>query len=753
MTEVSFQMQGRFKFEVFNRDGSLSYSTEYTPNFITPTGLNYLNEFGLADCFRFISLGTGTGRNTVLGGGTTGLVSPVSGYQYFGGNPIGGRGNQYIEGACGFRVERTGLTLFRGWRIPESGRYFESNHTFQEFMVTPGPTRVWGYRYGGLSGACNCNQEVYVDSSEVGETRTGIESPDFHGAFPQICDADKAFARVLRRLPVLSGQFLIAHYSLFVTANTGINSFKFTGGRGTVYNGENNDGIFNWSGVSGRQSLVHWGLKPINDGSVTSAGGLAQIHPSYTFRMGESYIPYFGMPLEPSCPLEKRIGYLSSDNFQFLVNPFGGAISDTGQYFPFNTEGEPFPSGVIYFMPKLIKGYGDDNNLALEDNEYIFYQRLINARRNNALGFKPHTGDIRVTNTYTVDEVFSTEVSGSGVNLPNTGRNRSLALIYKYDDENLTGYKVSRAHVQAYKHSTNTTQFYPFVDMVFTPQDTHGNFTKDPILTADYTSGIKFHTINMVTGTGDFPPMSVDVTSPYPTHFPGTFHQRTVSGNSELWFWGLFYSDTFRNQFKTRLVQFSGGGGNGPIDTTLLGPGVGAPVNNPRMFCYATPLHNSGFVSGLSWLGTGFPQEAVELTTFNVVQGFPFNGGSGNVFWPRLDYFLATDVVYPQWLLTGQNCVFCTGRYNGGINGGSIYLTKCVVELSNGEWWMHLDSNFANYTSITFLPNHLTSYRFPSGALLTGAIGGYSYMDWNNQLATKFYLNWSSPCSTGVIGC
>lgn len=754
MVDIDFKLEGKFKFEVFAQDGSLNYFTEYTPNFITPSGLNYIKEFALADCFRFVSVGTGTGQNTVIGNGTTGLGAPVSGYQYIGGNPIScGRGNQYIEGACGYRVDRTGFSLFRGWRVPaETGVYFNRNYIFNEFMVTPGPSRVSGYRYGGLSGACSCNQQVYVDSSEIGPVREGIEAPDFFLNYPQICDADKAFARVLRRIPVNSGEFLIVHYSLFVTASTGITSFRFSSGRGiSVYNGENTDGIYNWSGCSGRYSLVHYGFKPINNGNVLSAGAAIQINSSYDFRIGESFIPFFGIPFEPSCPLSRRVGYLTNDNVQFFANPLGAAMSDTGKYFPYSFSGEPFPSGVIYFLPNLISEYSDDSTI---NDNYTTYESIINARRSSSFLSRPYTGDFLTVSSFTAEEVISTEVSGSGVNLPNSGRNRSLSLVYKFDDENLTGIRVARAYVQSYRHSSTSANYYPFLDMVLSPQDTRGNFVKEPVPTANYTSGIRFYTFNMITGTGDFPPMSIDVGSPYADHFPGTFHQQLDSGNSNFKFWGLFYSDTPRvDGFRTSLVQFSGGNPDTPIDPTLLGAGVGAPTNNPRVYCYVTPIHNSGKISGLTWLGTGFPQEAVELTSYNVVQDFPTDGESGKVFWPRLDYFQATDVVFPNWLLTGngpgKNCVFCTGRFQGG----PIYLTKTLVEYTDGYWFLNLDTRFADYSSVTFLPNLLTTYAFPSGAILTGSTGGYSYIDWNNQLAMKFYLNWSSPCSTGVIGC
>jgi hypothetical protein len=751
MTNIDFQLEGRFRFDVFKQDGSLSYSTEYYPNFITSTGLNYIKTFALADCFRYISVGTGTGVNSLIGNGTTGLSIPISGYQYIGGNPNASdncsRGNQYIEGACGYRVEKTGFSLFRGWRIPaESGVYFDRDYILNEFMVTPGPNKVMGYRYGGLSGACACIQQVYIDSSEVGEVRQGNEASDFFVNYPTICDSDKAFARAVRRIPVKSGEFLVAHYSLFISANTGITSFRFTGGRGTgVYNGENNDGVYNWSGISGRYSLIHYGFKPINDGSVQSIGAAQQINASYRFRLGESFIPYYGIPFEPSCPITNRIGYLTSDNVQFFANPFGGAMTNTGQYFPFNPLGEPFPSGVIYFLPNLFSDYSNDNHLN-PNGSYVVYQRLINARRSSSSWTRPATGDFRSTASFTVEEVPSTEVSGSGVILPDTGRNRSLSLVYKYDDENLTGLKVSRAHIQAYKHTSLATQYYPFVDMVFSPQDTYGNFVKEPIPALDYTSGIRFNFFNLITGVDDFPTMSAEVGSPYPTIYP-SFGKQTVSGDSTYTFYGLFYSPVERpTPHKVVLAQDTGGGQL--IDSLLHG--AGGDVNSVKTYCYATPMYNSGFISGLNWIGTGFPSEAVELISTSVKQSFG-GGGLSEIYWGKVDTFvISKDVVYPQWLLTGENCIFCTGRWNGTTN----FLAKVLVQNSPtlGNW-IYVHTKFSNYTTASFSPNILTSYKAPSGVLLTGTTGGYSFIDWNNQLAMKFNINWSSPCLSGVLGC
>lgn len=745
MINVNLNLQGKFKFDVYNKNDTLDYSTDYILNFITPTGLNYIKDYAIADCFRYVSVGTGTGLNTVLGDGTTGLDFPLLDYSYIGGNPnpcgVNGRINHYVRGACGYRVDKTGLSLFRGWRVPESGKYFDNDYNLSEFMVSPGPHRLNGY-LGGAKSVCHCNESVYEDISEIGATKRGIESIDFYTYYPNICNANKAFARVIRNLPVSRDQFLIIHYSLYVSVNSGVVPFGFTTGRINPYDGDDGEGIHNWSGVSGLYSLIHYGIKPINDGTVNTVPGRTQISNSnYLFRFGESFIPFFGYPLEPSCPMANRVGYLTSDNIHFLVNfQYGGAMTSTGTYQPFNPSGELFPSGVCYFKPELIEKYADSN---ITDNNY---GKLLNMRRPASNYQRPLNTDFQQSMNYTPLEVVSSQVTGVNINLANTGRERSFSVLYRFDNENSTSRIPSRAFVKGYTESISSNGYYPFLDMVFYPKDSGGFFAKDPVPDILKTSGITFSTLVIPTGVNDYPPVSVDVTSPFNSIIPISERQ-VISGNSTFIPTGWFFTDVPRNKHRVLLTN-----GGGAINSQLVGAGNTVDPNDVKLYCYATPIYNSGYISGLTWTGEFLPEEAVTLRSYNNRAYFPTNDyptAPDKTYWPSLHSFTTDSVVYPSWLLTGENCVFCTGAYNGS----PISPAQVVMEITDGIYYLIIDNTFESYTKATFNPGLLTTYSLPSGAFTVGQTGGYSYIDWNNQLTAKFHINWASPCSSGVIGC
>src|SRR3990167_7641254 len=96
-------VNGKFKFDVYSKEGNLKYFTE-SDNFITNTGLSYVSEFALADCWRYLSIGSGNAGNSATGNniGTTGLSIPLgTGLSYLGGNTNMGycleKNNRYIS--------------------------------------------------------------------------------------------------------------------------------------------------------------------------------------------------------------------------------------------------------------------------------------------------------------------------------------------------------------------------------------------------------------------------------------------------------------------------------------------------------------------------------------------------------------------------------------------------------------------------------------------------------------------------------
>jgi hypothetical protein len=373
-----YGLAGKFKFDVYTKDNKLKYTTDYFDNFITSTGLEYAKTYGFADCFRYISLGSGTTQNSITsngGKGTTGLAIAVPRFQYIGGNledcscSDGNTLNQYVSKGCGYRIENTGVVLNRAWRIPsnqlvegvETDAYFTEQYTFKEYMLSPGRTGITGYvAFDDLTPAiaCSCNEGVYEPLSNT--TRYGKEAPDFYAKFPNACNTPQAFSRVIKDLSVDVNEYLVVSYALTINLSnaTGIRFFDVTADNSKAV------GVtYNWNRVTGATSLVVPGVKLINNGDVSTVNFVNQID-SHVFRLGESFVPPMGIAMEPSCPEDNLQIYLSNDNLQFRINESGGPVdvSSTSPYRPFNPAGRVFPSGLILFHKDYIEDTSDLTN-------------------------------------------------------------------------------------------------------------------------------------------------------------------------------------------------------------------------------------------------------------------------------------------------------------------------------------------------------------------------------------------------------
>src|ERR1700761_2387038 len=132
MFNEKISMHGRYKFDVYASGGAHKWSSDYSKNFITSTGLVYPSLFAFADCFRFLSIGTGLGGNSISGGfngwGTTGLTNPVPAYTYIGSRDCNGN-SQYEPNGCGYVEAISGIILSRAWRIPPANDFFPSLFT------------------------------------------------------------------------------------------------------------------------------------------------------------------------------------------------------------------------------------------------------------------------------------------------------------------------------------------------------------------------------------------------------------------------------------------------------------------------------------------------------------------------------------------------------------------------------------------------------------------------------------------------
>jgi hypothetical protein len=296
-------------------------------------GLNYPSQYAFADCFRFVSLGFSTTRNSIAnindGWGTTGLTTPSS-FVYIGSIEDGV--SLYEANACGYREEANQVILTRSWRIPKGTDHFEQNYTFNEFMVTPGRPFVFNPKNPDNK-ACSSNQltawednndGTYYDGSEVGKDGSYVAD----AYTPSICSADKAFARIVKAINVFKDDYLVVTYDLGLTFPTGLQNFTISaGGTSPV----------NWNGtITGKAGLIHHGIKLINDGNTQiyryqyNQAGVG-ISPEY----GESFTSSWGCPMEPSfvgtLDGSRLAAYLSTDNIQFCINNLNGGNILAGQ--------------------------------------------------------------------------------------------------------------------------------------------------------------------------------------------------------------------------------------------------------------------------------------------------------------------------------------------------------------------------------------------------------------------------------------
>lgn len=212
---LDIKLRGQFKIDVFNSSDELVSTSDFFDNFITSTGLSYIYDTGFADTFRFLSIGSGTGQNTLY---TTGLEFPYSEYSYL---------NEYVGGACGYTELTSGLRLYRGWRVPDTS-YLTEPLDIQELMV----------------------------------------SPDRDGT-----SAKFAFSRILKPFMIPSGDYSVITYRLGITVPTGIRHFANIIDASQVNTDPST--CKTWGKLSGRYSQIHHGLKLIigEDVFIGSAGG------------------------------------------------------------------------------------------------------------------------------------------------------------------------------------------------------------------------------------------------------------------------------------------------------------------------------------------------------------------------------------------------------------------------------------------------------------------------------------------------
>lgn len=156
LVHAKLQLQGEYTVNVFHGNGTLRYSTGPHKNFITSTGLSMPYHVAFADCFRYLSLGSGDAYNTIETGtngvGTTGLNQPLGSFSYIGGRTQKNDGDhEYTQySSASFSESENTLSLSRGWRVPIGDATFDTNYNFREFMISPGRPYVTGISNSAL---------------------------------------------------------------------------------------------------------------------------------------------------------------------------------------------------------------------------------------------------------------------------------------------------------------------------------------------------------------------------------------------------------------------------------------------------------------------------------------------------------------------------------------------------------------------------------------------------------------------------
>jgi hypothetical protein len=503
-------VKGNFIFKVFDKDHNLKQSIGPIENFITPIGLGYPAKFAFADCFRYISLGTGTAINT-LGNtlnimGTTGLDKPHPDYQYIGGRNTfedydGANSNYDLEG-CSSSENLSGITLTRSWRIPKGNDTFQSDFTITEYMVSPGqPSSVSGYSPddGFLTPRCACAAAdvsinpfpLYAGQNYESGPADGPEHSAL-GAYyksPTICEANKAFSRVLTDIAATSGDSINVTYNLNINFNIKPKIFSVLGTSQET----------NWNGtISGYCGLIHHGLKRINGtdatiaaGTIFAPGGAYAITQDYALNseLGESYTPAWGNPMEPSRTgqlmdgghFDSVLAYITNDNLQFAFNSVNGGNLSVGSPISSGIMGwisNPSSNveGVVDNPTKFnirrfgnLLNYADTGNFYSSDNVSADSLGVTVTSMKNSLSNFPafsapttlaqYSGRSRYTD-FNVE--FHGTDAGSNGGFPIDGQVKSLVLAYqnKADADDNGGFQLG---IEAY-HLINTI---PFFDSIF----------------------------------------------------------------------------------------------------------------------------------------------------------------------------------------------------------------------------------------------------------------------------------------------
>ena len=298
-------------------------SSDYFNNFITKTGLAYPHTMPFADTFSFLTLGDDDRSNTF---NTTGIYGWVDATDYHIGSKFDSFNHLtgYYEGGCGWKETISGLELFRAWRVPGTGGYMSKDFTFKELQVSPG-------RPSGRLGDENDDGVLYT-----GKYAPPLETPS---------SGLGAFSRVTREFTIPEGDYAVISYKLELTFDTGINPFSefiSLNEANTVHKQGPNDAFIAaplWEGMTGTQRLLHAGIRVVLSSDMGGAAVNSEIYGDDEIPVGATVaFGQQGNPMEPSCPNGELTAWFSTDQTQFLKNPYFGGKTYTDAFLPWNTD-------------------------------------------------------------------------------------------------------------------------------------------------------------------------------------------------------------------------------------------------------------------------------------------------------------------------------------------------------------------------------------------------------------------------------
>ena len=390
-------LNGQFKADIYNKSDELVSEGEYADNFITCSGLNYPLTMPFADTFKYLSLGSGKAPNYLY---TTGLQSGCVPYIYSDQGPHQAKCNflwttGIVKSACGYISNPSGVSMFRGWRIPEEdGTFLEEDLAVSELMTSPGHT--------GAGGAVYTKRGNYFNDQFSGVT---------------------AFNRVLKDFTIPSGDYAVITYKLNFLIDSEVKTFDpFVG-----LNNAAGASKETWQALTGHSRILHQGIKLIQgqgkDGE--SAGKTKALD--------------YGCPLEPSMT-GNMYAYFSSDNTQYRFDPFWGGsakenlqklVKESDGSLHWNTTGIHIASGLPEYFWNFPEVLSDEETQTVNEAKSLHDLHSNPTRANRFKEFRrPKSALPKSTDFRDEFEAGSMSNAGYNENVVVTSLNHDIAIEY-----------------------------------------------------------------------------------------------------------------------------------------------------------------------------------------------------------------------------------------------------------------------------------------------------------------------------------